>query len=493
VDIGPALAEARTQAGMTIEDVSQRTRIRGKIITEIEHDDYSSCGGDFYTRGHIRAIAKAVGTDPVPLIEEYDGNVTRGQEADLPLVPEVEPATKPQVTWPDPPDGTRTAPWPHPGDYERAPGPEHEPRSADGPGEAPAADTTAELLPPAGSAVAGRPGLTSEAAPGPAVPGGLRPPDPDWFLAEAPARLAPSAADRMRQSAGTVRQASAEAYRRSVPVARRAAAGVYRVAAGAYHRGAPATRRAGSVMRERALPRARRLTEDAYGRLSGLRAADRRLSLMLGGLVIGLAGLAVVIYALVSGSSSPAGHAAAAGRHPAARASQAGGRPAPASSPAASSPARSPAPAAVALLPAGIRAFGPGGAGDGDNPQYASQVLSGQRGGWHSNWYTSAAFGNLQSGTGLLLDMRGVVTVTQARLAIAPGAGGSVELRAGNQPVLAALPVIASSATGPATVTLTPGHPVQARYLLIWFSRLPADSSGTYQATIYHLAITGRP
>jgi cytoskeleton protein RodZ len=74
VDIGPALATARMEAGLTVQDVSDRTRIRRTIITDIEHDDYASCGGDFYARGHIRAIAKVVGADPVPLIEKYDAD-----------------------------------------------------------------------------------------------------------------------------------------------------------------------------------------------------------------------------------------------------------------------------------------------------------------------------------------------------------------------------------------------------------------------------------
>jgi len=74
VNIGGALAEARSEAGLTVTQVSERTRIRETIIHAIERDDYSACGGDFYTRGHIRAIARVVGADPVPLIEEYDGS-----------------------------------------------------------------------------------------------------------------------------------------------------------------------------------------------------------------------------------------------------------------------------------------------------------------------------------------------------------------------------------------------------------------------------------
>jgi len=72
VSIGESLAEARRQAGLTVGQVSQETRIREAIIRGIEQDDFSQCGGDFYARGHIRSIAGVVGTDPVPLISAYD-------------------------------------------------------------------------------------------------------------------------------------------------------------------------------------------------------------------------------------------------------------------------------------------------------------------------------------------------------------------------------------------------------------------------------------
>src|SRR5262249_23573547 len=55
-----------------IGQVSQQTRIRESIIRDIEQDDFTACGGDFYARGHIRSIAAAVGADPVPLISAYD-------------------------------------------------------------------------------------------------------------------------------------------------------------------------------------------------------------------------------------------------------------------------------------------------------------------------------------------------------------------------------------------------------------------------------------
>lgn len=72
MSIGAELADARSQAGLTVAQVSQRTRIRTAIIEAIERDDFSVCGGDFYARGHIRAIARVAGIDPEPLVREYD-------------------------------------------------------------------------------------------------------------------------------------------------------------------------------------------------------------------------------------------------------------------------------------------------------------------------------------------------------------------------------------------------------------------------------------
>ena len=74
MSIGEILTAARQQAGLTITQVSQQTRIREPSIRGIERDDFSACGGDFYARGHIRAIARTAGADPEPLIREYDSS-----------------------------------------------------------------------------------------------------------------------------------------------------------------------------------------------------------------------------------------------------------------------------------------------------------------------------------------------------------------------------------------------------------------------------------
>jgi cytoskeletal protein RodZ len=66
VSIGQTLIAAREEAGMSVEQVAESTRIRQTLVRAIEHDDYRLCGGDFYTRGHIRSLARS------PLIAEFD-------------------------------------------------------------------------------------------------------------------------------------------------------------------------------------------------------------------------------------------------------------------------------------------------------------------------------------------------------------------------------------------------------------------------------------
>ena len=69
---GDALAAARRQAGLTIAQVTERTRIRETIIRGNERGDNSGCGGDFFARGHIRSIARAIEADPEPFLRDYD-------------------------------------------------------------------------------------------------------------------------------------------------------------------------------------------------------------------------------------------------------------------------------------------------------------------------------------------------------------------------------------------------------------------------------------
>jgi hypothetical protein len=70
--IGHTLAAARIAAGYTVADLSTRTRIREPVLRAIEAEDFVPCGGDFYARGHIRGVCRALGLDPDPLLAEFD-------------------------------------------------------------------------------------------------------------------------------------------------------------------------------------------------------------------------------------------------------------------------------------------------------------------------------------------------------------------------------------------------------------------------------------
>jgi hypothetical protein len=150
---------------------------------------------------------------------------------------------------------------------------------------------------------------------------------------------------------------------------------------------------------------------------------------------------------------------------------------------------------AVRVLSAvSVAAFGPDGTSDGDNPDIAWRVLTGDgTDAWQSQWYTTAAFGNLQAGTGLLLDMGTPVSVSGARLELGASRGADVQLRLGDAPDLADLSTAASAYDVGGTVHLSLPAPVRARYVLIWFTLLPPDSAGTYQASVYNVRVDGRP
>jgi transcriptional regulator with XRE-family HTH domain len=153
--------------------------------------------------------------------------------------------------------------------------------------------------------------------------------------------------------------------------------------------------------------------------------------------------------------------------------------------------APSASPAAPALPPVSVTAFGPDGPADGDNLQLAR--LATDRSvttGWVTDRYGTALFGGTQPGTGLLLDLGKTVKITSAAVILGPG-GADFQMRVGDTPLRYAMRVvaIATDASGPLGVRLT--APVDARYVLIWFTKLPPDSSGTFQARVYNLSVQG--
>ncbi len=147
---------------------------------------------------------------------------------------------------------------------------------------------------------------------------------------------------------------------------------------------------------------------------------------------------------------------------------------------------------ARALVPMSAAAFGPQGESDGDDPALAPLAIdSSLTTAWHTSWYTTAGFGNLQAGTGLLVDMGRPVTITSAQLTLGKITGADLPLRVGGQPARAALRPVAYATGAGGVVTMRPTGSAKGRYVLIWFTRLPPDGSGTFQADIYGIRLSG--
>ena len=91
--VGERLRAARAEAGMTLEQVSAATRIRVPVLRDLEDDRLGPAGSAVYTRGHIRAIASAVGVDPAPLVRAFDQRVGAAAPSAV-VVPHVVPAPR---------------------------------------------------------------------------------------------------------------------------------------------------------------------------------------------------------------------------------------------------------------------------------------------------------------------------------------------------------------------------------------------------------------
>lgn len=77
MSVGSTLRDARVAAGMSIDDVSNVTRIRPVMVEAIEEDDFSLCGGVAYAKGQVKSIASAVGLDPEAVVTEFTSGSPR--------------------------------------------------------------------------------------------------------------------------------------------------------------------------------------------------------------------------------------------------------------------------------------------------------------------------------------------------------------------------------------------------------------------------------
>ncbi|HET9898725.1 MAG TPA: protein kinase family protein [Streptosporangiaceae bacterium] len=134
-----------------------------------------------------------------------------------------------------------------------------------------------------------------------------------------------------------------------------------------------------------------------------------------------------------------------------------------------------------------------------ENTQYAPYAIdANSRTAWASQWYRTADFGSLKSGSGLLLDMGNPVTFRSVSVtfgSIQPGA--DVKLLVANSTArteanLDSMKTLASAQDATGTVNFRAKGTVSGRYLVIWFTKLPPKAGGHwFMAEVYNVVVRG--
>jgi len=70
--LGSLITQARKSAGLSIDDLSESTNIRGALLREIESNNFVHCGGETYARGHLRNLALKLGVDPQVFLTAFE-------------------------------------------------------------------------------------------------------------------------------------------------------------------------------------------------------------------------------------------------------------------------------------------------------------------------------------------------------------------------------------------------------------------------------------
>jgi cytoskeletal protein RodZ len=72
MNLGEVLASARASSGLSLEDLASLTSVRPGLLSEMEKNNFTHCGGDIYARGHLRNIGPKIGLEPSQLIALYN-------------------------------------------------------------------------------------------------------------------------------------------------------------------------------------------------------------------------------------------------------------------------------------------------------------------------------------------------------------------------------------------------------------------------------------
>lgn len=166
----------------------------------------------------------------------------------------------------------------------------------------------------------------------------------------------------------------------------------------------------------------------------------------------------------------------------------------PSTDPPASSSAPASAPASEPAAPAGpvpqvsgVRTLDPQG-GDGENDETAPRAIDDDPSSfWRSSTYSSAQFGGLKDGLGMVVTLSEESAVSSVTLQVG-GSGGAMELRSAPGQGLEGSEVIGTADPGSGTVTIELAEPVTTQNLLLWWTELP-DADGSFRIELADVTV----
>ncbi|WP_163652887.1 RodZ domain-containing protein [Listeria sp. PSOL-1] len=79
-ELGDKLKAARTEKGLSLDDLQQVTKIQKRYLEAIEQGNYSVMPGKFYARAFIKQYAEAVDLDSEALFNEFETEVPKTQQ-----------------------------------------------------------------------------------------------------------------------------------------------------------------------------------------------------------------------------------------------------------------------------------------------------------------------------------------------------------------------------------------------------------------------------
>ena len=75
---GERLREAREASGLSLDQVSDETKIPPRIVAALERDEYHKVSGPLYVKSFLRAFAQAVGLAPEDIVKVYEQGTGTG-------------------------------------------------------------------------------------------------------------------------------------------------------------------------------------------------------------------------------------------------------------------------------------------------------------------------------------------------------------------------------------------------------------------------------